>query len=389
MSDKNYYDYSDKFSLLAEWFDNDIAFHKKFLLYFFPCDDSLELYDRDLNRIYLRRSKCEGISLDDLFIGNTLRIYGKQLYITDYADKKSRDLIGKLKEHTILLIKPSAMDKLGQVIQHLEKENFFILKMRMCLLSRKEALEFYVMEKGDPFLPFKIEHLVSGNFIALEIVGEDAVSRALKLLGDVDPEVARQKEPNSFRALYAKTRVANGFFSSKDAEHVIHDACFFFPRGIDKKPPQPTCRYENSTCCIIKPHAIKEGKLGPILTYILDSKFEISALQMFHLSDTTAEEFLEVYKGVVHNFHALMSSLVDGPCVVLEISGKDPNMNVHEEFRKFAGPYEPEIAKQIRPQTIRAAFGDDKYQNAIHCTDLLEDTNLELEYFFKILDNNN
>lgn len=44
-----------------------------------------------------------------------------------------------------------------------------------------------------------------------------------------------------------------------------------------------------------------------------------------------------------------------------------------------------DIARQIRPKTIRAKFGVNPIQNAVHCTDLEEDCTLEVEYFFKIL----
>lgn len=43
------------------------------------------------------------------------------------------------------------------------------------------------------------------------------------------------------------------------------------------------------------------------------------------------------------------------------------------------------MARQLYPKTIRAKFGVNKVQNAIHCTDLEEDCKLEVEYFFKIL----
>ena len=46
---------------------------------------------------------------------------------------------------------------------------------------------------------------------------------------------------------------------------------------------------------------------------------------------------------------------------------------------------DPEIAKNLRPNTIRARFGLDKVKNAIHCTDLPEDGTLESEYFFSIM----
>lgn len=46
---------------------------------------------------------------------------------------------------------------------------------------------------------------------------------------------------------------------------------------------------------------------------------------------------------------------------------------------------DPEIAKNLRPNTIRARFGIDRVRNAIHCTDLPEDGALEIEYFFSIM----
>ena len=37
-----------------------------------------------------------------------------------------------------------------------------------------------------------------------------------------------------------------------------------------------------------------------------------------------------------------------------------------------------EIARSLRPQTLRALFGLDKIRNAVHCTDLPEDAILEV-----------
>ncbi len=45
---------------------------------------------------------------------------------------------------------------------------------------------------------------------------------------------------------------------------------------------------------------------------------------------------------------------------------------------------DPEIAKNLRPNTIRAKFGHTRTVNAVHCTDLIEDGTLEVEYFFSI-----
>ena len=58
--------------------------------------------------------------------------------------------------------------------------------------------------------------------------------------------------------------------------------------------------------------------------------------------------------------------------------------NAVKSFRELCGPVDPEIAKNLRPNTIRARFGTDRIRNAIHCTDLPEDGVLESEYFFSI-----
>lgn len=47
-------------------------------------------------------------------------------------------------------------------------------------------------------------------------------------------------------------------------------------------------------------------------------------------------------------------------------------------LRGLCGPHDPEIARTIRPNTLRAKFGIDRVKNAVHCTDLPEDGVLEV-----------
>lgn len=82
-------------------------------------------------------------------------------------------------------------------------------------------------------------------------------------------------------------------------------------------------------------------------------------------------------------FVAITEHMTTGPCIVLEVRQE----NAVRSFRELAGPLDPEIAKNLRPNTIRARFGIDRIKNAIHCTDLPEDGSLECEYFFSILQN--
>ncbi|CAG9764975.1 unnamed protein product [Ceutorhynchus assimilis] len=381
------YDYNDRLAFLAKWLDTERSMQKNFNVYYYPSNNTLEMFDRDLNRIYLKRIKMDGLGFKDMFIGNTIRIYGRQIRLTNYADSRTEKIIGKTKEHTVCVIKPSLLPKLGDVIIEIEKTGFQICNMKMCKLSKKEALELYEPYKNkEPLLPFILEHLVSGPIVVLELVGENAVERWLELLGPTDPVEARKTAPNSLIAIYGEdSKVTNGFLASQDEANVIRESNFFFAKDKTREVPQNNISLQNTTCAVIQPHAIEEGKLGYILAAINDAHFSINALEMFYLSNTNAEEFLEVYKGIVSDFNAMVLSFVDGPCVALEIAGKNSNMKVYEEFRLFCGPKDSSIARQIRPLTLRARFGCDKYKNAVHCTDLPEDTVLELEYFFRIL----
>jgi len=79
----------------------------------------------------------------------------------------------------------------------------------------------------------------------------------------------------------------------------------------------------------------------------------------------------------------MVEHFTSGPCLALELRGAPET--VVPSFRELCGPADPDIARHIRPDTLRAAFGKNKVKNAVHCTDLPEDGVLESEFFFSIL----
>lgn len=81
----------------------------------------------------------------------------------------------------------------------------------------------------------------------------------------------------------------------------------------------------------------------------------------------------------------MVKQLASGLSVVLEISHPNLTEETVAKFRELVGPSDPELARSIRPKSLRALYGTTKDENAIHCTDLPEDGVLEIEYFFKIL----
>ncbi|XP_077987371.1 nucleoside diphosphate kinase homolog 7-like [Glandiceps talaboti] len=369
----------DRYAFVAEWYDANAALCRRYQFMFYTADNTIEMFDIKNRRLFLKRSKCEGISLQDLFIGASVNIHSRQLSFIDYGDEFTRNKLSQQKERSLAMIKPDAVTKVGHIMDMIFRDGLLISKAVMTRVTRAEAQEFYIMHEQKPFYNELVQYLTSGNIIPMELMGQGAVQRWRNLAGPTDSAVARSDAPNSVRARFGTDKQTNAVHGADSLENAEREANFFFARG-----PRPnTATLTDCTCCVIKPHAVLSGHAGKIICAIQDAGFTISALQMFNIDRANAEEFYEVYKGVVGEYIDMVTELISGPCIALEIVGRGANTPI--EFREFVGPADPEVAKHLRPRTLRAMFGADKIKNAVHCTDLPEDGVLETEYFFRIL----
>ena len=65
-------------------------------------------------------------------------------------------------------------------------------------------------------------------------------------------------------------------------------------------PPPAWSSSSPSSCCLVKPHAL--ARAGAIVAALQEEGFTLLGLQTFLLTFSQAEEFLEVYKGVVEEY---------------------------------------------------------------------------------------
>lgn len=114
---------------------------------------------------------------------------------------------------------------------------------------------------------------------------------------------------------------------------------------------------------------------------VLKCGLQVTAMQLFDVDLPAAEEFYEVYKGVVPDFMDMARELSTTTLLAVELSGEDA---VHR-FREVAGPRDVDVARRVRRHTIRGTFGIDDVKCAVHCTDLEEDGPSESEYWFSIM----
>ncbi|XP_075763117.1 nucleoside diphosphate kinase homolog 7 isoform X1 [Pelodiscus sinensis] len=362
----------DRFAFIAEWYDPNASLFRRYELLYYPKDGSVEMYDVKNHRTFLKRTKYDDLHLEDLFVGNKITVFSRHLSLVDYGDQYTARKLGSHKERTLALVKPDAIPKVGELIDIIINAGFTITKAKMMSLSRKEAMDLYLDHQSRPFYNELLQFITSGPTVVMEILGDDAVSEWQKLLGPANSGVARSEAPGSIRAMFGTDGIRNAAHGPDSFASAARELELFFPSSGGRGPAN-SAKFTNCTCCIIKPHAINEGLTGKIIKTIFDAGFEISALQLFNMERANVEEFYEIYRGVVAEYPEMVTELCSGPCIALEIRQFDPQ----KLFRDFCGPSDPEIARHLRPGTLRAIFGKNKIQNAVHCTDLPEDGLLE------------
>ena len=346
--------------------------------------------------MFLKRHKVEDVRLRDLFVGASVNILARQFHITGFADEFTRRKLGSKQEKTFAMIKPDAISQLGNIIAAIESSDLTVAAVKMTRFARTDAerkcrhqcsmsdrqethnlLEFYAEHRGKPFYDNLVSFMTSGPVLGLELIGQDAIAQWRALLGPTN--VAKQEAPSSIRGRFGSDNTRNACHGSDSPASAARELDFFF--GPKSKLPS-TALGRDSTLAIIKPHAVVAKQVGAIISSIVASGFSITAAQSFTLSTQNAEEFLEVYKGVVAEFPDMLAEFTAGTCLALEVFLPG---GAQQSFRDLVGPADPEIARHIRSNSLRAKFGASKTKNAVHCTDLPDDAQLEVDFFFKIL----
>lgn len=366
-----------RYCFYADYYDYQASLVRKYQLYFYPEDNSIEMFDVKNKKIFLKRIVYKELNLKDLFVGADLTIYSRKLKIVEYADGFTKSYFQEQRNSTYSMIKPNAYLNIGKIIDQIYQAGYVISKLKLIKMKPEEAREFYVEHKGKEFYQRLVEFMSSDYIVPMEIIGADIIQSFRNFIGPTDVMKAKQESPNSIRALYGETVTRNAIHASDSHNSAKRETEFIFGQGRFKSVPQLT----NCSCLIIKPHAIFEGNAGKIIDIVLSEGFEISCMEMFYLDKVTAEEFFEVYKGVLPEYSGIIDEITSGPIIAMEIRQD----NVVNTLRTLVGPHDPEIAKTLRPNTLRACFGKDRVKNAVHCTDLPEDGVLEVQYYFELL----
>jgi nucleoside-diphosphate kinase len=357
---------SHALTFLVEWFDREAALVRTFRLRYFPAERQYDMFDLKTNRTFLSKTSSPTFLPSDLYPGAQITVYSRKLKIVDYGDEFTRGQLGNRREPCFLTLKSSHTIHLAELLTVFAEAGLVVAGLKSCALTAEGGA------------------LVAGPYTAIQVIGANSSA----VLRSAASKAARGSAWGAVEIFSGDDagRQIELHFPLKTAAQTA--PATQYPHGM-QRPVQhktvTTATGAECTLCLIKPHAVISGAAGPILHRLAEAGFAASAAELFSLDRPAAAEFLEVYKGVVPEYSGLVEQLAAGPVLALELQLPSEPASVVPRLRDACGPSDPEVARRLRPATIRARFGQDKVMNAVHCTDLPDDGALESQYFFSVL----
>eukprot|EP00740_Mantoniella_antarctica_P003091 CAMPEP_0181359350 /NCGR_PEP_ID=MMETSP1106-20121128/6031_1 /TAXON_ID=81844 /ORGANISM="Mantoniella antarctica, Strain SL-175" /LENGTH=375 /DNA_ID=CAMNT_0023472441 /DNA_START=250 /DNA_END=1377 /DNA_ORIENTATION=- len=128
---------------------------------------------------------------------------------------------------------------------------------------------------------------------------------------------------------------------------------------------------------MIKPDAVRAGKVDAILKAAEDAGFVVVKAQPQQLSRERAGAFYAEHKGK-HFYDTLVGFMSSGPIVACCFAKTD----AIQGWRDLMGPTNTLAALEEAPTSLRARFGTDGTMNATHGSDSAASAMRELKFFF-------
>ena len=125
------------------------------------------------------------------------------------------------------MIKPDGVERAltNEIIAIVEDHDFNITKKKEMHIDEDMAKLHYAEHHDKPFFNDLIEFITSGPVVAMELEGEEAVSRLRELMGATNPSDA---EPGTIRAKYGTELEKNVVHGSDSPESAERELNIFF-----------------------------------------------------------------------------------------------------------------------------------------------------------------
>jgi len=340
----------------CEWFDTISGQLTTLFLKFFLDDNTIEILT-DGTRCLLKRIYYAEVGVDSLFVGNSILVFNRLLVIKEYCNEATVRYMGSREEHYLVLVSQGelACSDMAKAFSLAKQFDLKVGKVRTVTALPTPVLDTNLGDIVVEFVGFNKS--ISEKFI--EQVSASGKGRLTACTASID----------SVSRLFSSLRANNVYTALPDC-----------------------------SLCLIKPHVLRDQKVAPFLEAIANAGFEICGVYLVHMTIAMAKELLDVYHDVYPSYTQMIDQMVSGPVLALRIvpsaASYDGDMmggSVVERFRVLAGPLNSELASKLRPTTLRARFGytepgpQSLNCNAVHCSDLPEDGEMECRYFLGTL----
>ncbi|KAL3320408.1 Nucleoside diphosphate kinase 7 [Cichlidogyrus casuarinus] len=350
-------------------------------------------------KAFLRKTQIPELKLKDFFVGNTLNILGRLLKIVDYGNSTSEQYLARLTERVIIFAIRNGIQNIPVFIHQMETNGLRVINYKSSIIDNKIGKSFANCLDDLNFENLFGEFCLQGceEIMFIEFIGEGASQSVIAKL-------------NQNMKILCHTHITTE--ANKTSDTIFCGKIF-----------KPIPRFEHSSLLLIKPHAIMSGSFGCILQTLDHHNINVLTAMSLRMTLKDAFDFMEVYKGVLPNFKETCFELAAGMSIALEVTCREylphlktidnyvdrqqrldlsqclPDYNpynnpifddkmaleIHGKLREICGPMSPDIACKIRPNCLRAKFGEDDSKNAVYCTDLPDDIRTDLEYAFIVM----
>nr|XP_025146904.1 thioredoxin domain-containing protein 3 isoform X2 [Bubalus bubalis] len=258
-------------------------------------------------------------------------------------------------EKILALLRPALVnERTEDVLNKIQDEGFKILLQRQIVLSEEEAKTLCKEYENKDYFGNVIENMTSGPSLALVLVRENGLGHWKQLIGPSNVEEAKEYLPECLCAQFAIEGLPiNQLYGSDSLEAAEREIQYFFP-------PQ-------HTVALIKPHVTQEQR-EDIMKIIKETGFDITQMKETLLTEEEAEKIYFKIKRKVF-YKDVLDVLAEGTSLVMILT----KWNAVSDWRRLMGPTDPEEARLLSPDSIRAQFGKNILKNAVHGASNMEE----------------
>ncbi|XP_077614434.1 thioredoxin domain-containing protein 3 isoform X1 [Crocuta crocuta] len=284
------------------------------------------------------------------------------IFFPDFKNMKNLKL-----EKILALLRPDLFqEKKEDVLNIIDDEGFKILMERPIVLSEEEAQTLCKEFENEDYFETLIEKMTSSPSLALVLLRDNCLQHWKELIGPSTVEKAKEYLPESLCVQFAVEGLPiNQLYGSDSLEMAEKEIQYFFP------PEQ--------TLALIKPHVTREQR-EEILKYIQEAGFEITQMKEIYLNE---EETEKIYSKIKNKdfYKDVLEMLSEGLSLVMILT----KWNAVLEWRRLMGPIDPDEAKLLSPDSIRARFGISILKNAVHGSSNVYDATESINRIFEEL----